>query len=149
VSLPFPVERRETKWSRVRIWQNLNFHAQVSKGFSWISLPIANILIQAIMRPIDLQPIGQELAVKWEDGSESFISLEKLRRACPCAGCKGESDILGNLYKGPDQALTSRAFELRSLTRIGTYALQPVWADGHSTGLYTFDYLKHLAEGEK
>lgn len=35
------------------------------------------------MRPIDVQRIGQELAVKWEDGSESFLALETLRRACP------------------------------------------------------------------
>jgi DUF971 family protein len=49
------------------------------------------------MRPVDIQPIGKELAVKWDDGSEDFIPLEKLRRCCPCAGCKGEVDIMGNV----------------------------------------------------
>ena len=49
------------------------------------------------MRPLDIQPIGGELAIKWEDGSESFVSLEKLRRFCPCAGCKGEVDIMGTV----------------------------------------------------
>jgi DUF971 family protein len=99
------------------------------------------------MRPIDLQPIGQELAIKWEDGSESFVSLEKLRRACPCAGCKGERDIMGNLYKGPDRPLSAGAFELRNVVMVGSYAIQPAWADGHNTGLYPFEYLKQLAEG--
>lgn len=98
------------------------------------------------MRPVDLQQIGQELAVKWEDGSESYFTLEQLRRACPCAGCKGEADIMGNLYKGPELPLTPASFQLRSLVRVGTYALQPVWADGHNTGIYSFDYLKQLAE---
>jgi DUF971 family protein len=98
------------------------------------------------MRPIDLQQIGQELAIKWEDGTESFVPLEKLRRACPCAGCKGESDIMGNLYKGPAQTLTPAAFQLRGLNRIGTYAIQPVWGDGHNTGLFSFDYLKQVTE---
>src|SRR5690348_6518094 len=98
------------------------------------------------MRPVDIQPIGQELAIKWQDGSEDFISLEKLRRACPCAGCKGERDIMGNLYKGPDRPLTPRAFELRSISLVGTYAVQPVWADGHNTGLYPFEYLRELAD---
>ena len=98
------------------------------------------------MLPKDLQQIGHELAIKWEDGSESFISLEKLRRACPCAGCKGERDIMGNLYKGPDHPLLPAAFQLRTLTGIGTYALQPVWGDGHNTGIYSFDYLKEVAE---
>jgi DUF971 family protein len=97
------------------------------------------------MQPLDIQPIGNELAVKWEDGTESFISLEQLRRACPCAGCKGEADILGNVYKGPEQKLTPLAFQLRNLSRIGTYALQPTWADGHATGIYSFDYLHHIA----
>ena len=59
------------------------------------------------MRPVDVQQIGEELAIKWEDGSESFIPLEKLRRACPCAGCKGEMDVMGNLYKSPEQPLNA------------------------------------------
>jgi DUF971 family protein len=100
------------------------------------------------MRPVDLQQIGNELAVKWDDGGENFISLEKLRRCCPCAGCKGEVDIMGNVYKNPDKALTPHAFELVRIVGVGDYAVQPVWADGHSTGIYYFDYLKRVA-GER
>src|ERR1043166_5812065 len=96
------------------------------------------------MRPLDLQQIGDELAVKWEDGTESFISLEKLRRHCPCAGCKGEMDVMGNLYKPPEQTLTPFAFQLRGLTRVGTYGVQPIWADGHSSGIFSFEYLRRL-----
>jgi DUF971 family protein len=105
--------------------------------------------LSCIMRPVDLQPIGNELAIKWEDGTESFISLEKLRRYCPCAGCKGEMDIMGNLYKGPERALTPRAFELQRMTMVGTYAIQPVWGDGHATGLYSFDYLEQIANSQR
>ena len=100
------------------------------------------------MRPLDIQPIGNELAVKWDDGSESFIPLETLRRCCPCAGCKGETDIMGNVYKNPAQPLTPRAFELVRFTVVGGYAIQPVWADGHATGIYSFDYLKRVADGK-
>ena len=100
------------------------------------------------MMPLDIQPIGQELAIKWDDGSESFISLEKLRRSCPCAGCKGEADIMGNLYKTPEQPLNEPAFTLRALIRVGTYAIQPTWADGHATGIYSFEYLKHICQSE-
>jgi DUF971 family protein len=99
------------------------------------------------MKPFDIQHIGQELAIKWEDETESFISLEKLRRACPCASCKGEMDVMGNLYKGPEQPFTPAAFELRQIVPVGTYAIQPVWADGHATGIYSFDYLIRIAEG--
>ena len=97
------------------------------------------------MRPVDIQIIGEELAIKWDDGGESFIPLEKLRRSCPCAGCKGETDILGNVYKNSEKALTLKAFELVRIVGVGGYAVQPVWADGHSTGIYSFDYLKRVA----
>ena len=97
------------------------------------------------MSPVDVQQIGENLAIKWHDGAESFISLENLRRACPCAGCKGEIDVMGKLYKGPEQPLSPKAFHLIRLDKVGTYALQPVWADGHATGIYSFDYLRKVA----
>ena len=97
------------------------------------------------MRPVDIQPIGEELAIKWDDGRESFVRLEALRRHCPCAGCRGEVDVMGNLYKGPDKPLTPQAFQLLKIANVGSYAIQPVWADGHATGIYSFDYLKCVA----
>ena len=98
------------------------------------------------MQLLDMQQIGQELAVKWDDGTESFISLGNLRRHCPCAGCKGEVDILGNLYKNPDRPLSAEAFRLLRIDRVGGYAVQPVWADGHNSGIYAYDYLKRVGE---
>jgi DUF971 family protein len=97
------------------------------------------------MRPTDMQRIGNELAIKWDDGSESFVPLEKLRRACPCAGCKGEVDIMGNLYKNPDKPLTPPAFELHNILTVGTYAVQFFWGDSHNTGIYSFEYLRRVA----
>ena len=97
------------------------------------------------MRPVDLQVIGEELAVKWDDASESFIALETLRRHCPCAGCKGEVDVMGNLYKNPDRPLSADAFRLIRVERVGGYAVQPVWADGHASGIFSFDYLRRIA----
>jgi DUF971 family protein len=96
------------------------------------------------VRPTDIQTIGNELAIKWADGAESFVSLENLRRHCPCAGCKGETDIMGNLYKGADAKLGPNAFRLTTIQRVGGYAIQPVWADGHATGLYSFEYLRKI-----
>jgi DUF971 family protein len=98
------------------------------------------------MRPADMQVIGTELAIRWDDGAESFIPLERLRRACPCAGCHGEQDIFGNIYKGPDRALTPDAFRLTRVGFVGDYAVQPVWADGHSSGLFAYDYLRRVAD---
>lgn len=100
------------------------------------------------MRPVDVQHIGQELAVKWEDGSEDFIPLQKMRLHCPCAGCQGEKDVMGNLYKPVPQKHTPASYQLVRIEKVGGYALQPVWRDGHSTGLYSFDYLQKLARSE-
>ena len=42
------------------------------------------------------------------------------------------------------------AFRLVRVEMVGTYAVQPVWADGHATGIYSFDYLRRAAKaGEK
>ena len=98
------------------------------------------------MRPTDIQQIGEELAIKWDDGNESFIPLEKLRRHCPCAGCKGERDIMGNLYKNPEKPLSPAAFQLRRMEHVGSYAIQPVWGDGHATGLFSYEYLREVAD---
>lgn len=100
------------------------------------------------MQPTDIQQIGDELAIKWDDGSESFISLEKLRRSCPCAGCKGETDILGNVYKNPEAKFSpaAAAFQLKKIANVGGYAIQPVWTDGHATGIFSFDYLRRVAD---
>lgn len=98
------------------------------------------------MRALDIQHIGTELAIRWDDGSESFISLEKLRRACPCAGCHGEMDILGNVYKNPDKPLPATAFALHRFVPVGGYAIQLFWQDGHNSGFYAFDYLRRVAQ---
>jgi len=97
---------------------------------------------------LDIQAIGQELAIKWADGSESFVRLEKLRHCCPCAGCRGEVDIMGNLHKGPDQPLRPQAFQLLRVANVGSYAIQPIWGDGHASGIFTFELLRKVADGQ-
>jgi len=99
------------------------------------------------MKPVDIQQIGDELAIKWDDGAESYVKLEKLRRNCPCAGCKGETDVMGNVYKLPKKPLAPSAFQLRRIATVGGYAIQPQWGDGHSSGLFSFDYLRSVADG--
>lgn len=98
------------------------------------------------MRPVDIQHIGDELAIKWDDGMESFIKLDLLRRGCPCAGCKGEMDIFGNIYKNPPKPLNEKSVQLEKLGYVGGYALQPQWADGHNSGLFTYEYLRKISE---
>ncbi len=51
---------------------------------------------------------------------------------------------MGNLYQNPPRPLPPEAFRLARLETVGGYALQPTWADGHATGIYSFDYLRRL-----
>ncbi len=94
--------------------------------------------------PARVDVIGQELALAWSDGGESFIPLEALRRACPCAACKGEPDVLGR-GENPRVSYGPQSFELRGFKFVGGYAFQPTWNDGHESGLYPFALLRELA----
>src|SRR4051794_17356597 len=101
--------------------------------------------------PINLHLKKTEaLLITWADGHESIFPLRELRKHCPCAGCKGERDILGRTllpivttqFDGP---ITATGAQL-----VGNYALQIDWADGHSAGIYTFSYLRQLdAQGRR
>jgi len=84
--------------------------------------------------------IGEELAIRWKDGLETYIRLEDLRRHCPCAVCAGEY--------GGSPTLVPDSFVLKSCAPVGGYALQPVWADGHSSGIYSYEYLRSWDSGE-
>lgn len=91
----------------------------------------------------DLQVIGRELAIAWSDGRETFLPLEDLRKACPCAVCQGEPDVLGRGEK-PEVKHTATSFDLESYEFVGGYGWQPKWADGHATGIYSTGYLRRL-----
>jgi DUF971 family protein len=91
------------------------------------------------------QLIGNEFALAWNDETESYFALEFLRRACPCAACGGEPDVLGNVSR-PRVNYTEKSFQLIGFDLVGGYALQPRWADGHSSGIYSFTYLRRLRQ---
>jgi DUF971 family protein len=97
------------------------------------------------LEPVNIAAVGTELAIAWSDGAETYLRFEDLRKACPCASCCGEPDAMGNLDR-PDVHYTAKSFELRGWQLIGGYAWQPHWADGHATGLFSFNYLRKLGE---
>jgi len=96
-----------------------------------------------LQAPADLQVIGSELAIRWPDGKESYLSLEELRKRCPCAACCGEPGLTRNL-PGAGGKLTGESFRLKGMQTVGGYAIQPTWADGHGTGIYSWEYLRKI-----
>lgn len=87
--------------------------------------------------------VGKELALKFSDGREAFLPIAMMRRACPCAACQGEPDALGRVMR-PMVNHGPNAFDLKKIEIVGGYGIQPTWKDGHSSGIYTFDYLMRL-----
>ncbi|MFH1681569.1 MAG: DUF971 domain-containing protein, partial [Candidatus Eisenbacteria bacterium] len=66
-----------------------------------------------------------------------------LRRACPCASCVDESS--GKRTLDPLSVLdTVRPVRIEP---VGRYAIRILWSDHHDTGIYSFEYLRSLADG--
>jgi len=82
------------------------------------------------------------LEITWEDGARTRHPGSQLRRACPCAECRGEAGLPGRL--ATVERLPEEEQTLSDVTLVGQYALQIAFASGHATGIYTFGYLRRL-----
>lgn len=85
---------------------------------------------------------GSRLRIDWADGGHSELTPLALRLACPCAGCVDE--LTGKPILIPSQVDPNVYPE--AIHYVGRYALQFMWADGHSTGIYPFEYLRQLGD---
>ena len=65
------------------------------------------------------------LLLQWEDGSENALPLKPMRDNCPCAHCAGETDIFGNIYKGPPQIMNEQSYLITGIQPVGYYAIRP------------------------
>ncbi|HWT65693.1 MAG TPA: DUF971 domain-containing protein [Terracidiphilus sp.] len=95
---------------------------------------------------------GKGLEIDWQDGHRSAWTFAWLREACPCATCVEErknegrkagqprpkhADLLP-MYKPPARPASAHA--------VGRYALQFNWEDGHSGGIYSWEYLRRQCQ---
>jgi DUF971 family protein len=81
------------------------------------------------------------LEIGWDDGHETSYTMPGLRWLCPCAYCRGEAGLPGWLDTAP--TLTEQQTRLVDVQLVGNYAIAPSWGDGHHTGYYTFELLRH------
>lgn len=101
------------------------------------------------MKPKQIKVIDKnKLFFKWNDDTESYISLKYLRDECPCAGCKGETVLFKTYIPAKPADAKPENYIVKSIQQVGVYAITIVWGDGHNTGIYTWDYLKQLADDE-
>ena len=97
------------------------------------------------LRPVDVQLIGSEVALRWSDGAESYIPFATLRANSPSAEVKGEQDIFGHQYGG-EAPRSHVGVEVLGWEQVGNYAIRFEFSDGHRTGLYSYALLRQLGE---
>lgn len=95
-----------------------------------------------------LQTEGTGMEIDWADGHHSQWSFAWLRNACPCATCveerKNDGREPGQPKPRPSQLLPLYEPPARptSAQATGRYALQFHWQDGHTAGIYSWDFLR-------
>ena len=95
---------------------------------------------------------GKGLEIDWADGHRSAWSFAWLRNACPCATCNDERGQqgrkLGQPKPKPAELLPMFTPPARpaSAQGVGRYALQFNWQDGHSSGIYSWEYLRRQCQ---
>lgn len=81
-------------------------------------------------------PEERVLRITWSDQHVSEYPWAYLRGWCPCAGCQGHGNEKRFIH-APNT-------DLARIGLVGRYALNPVWGDGHETGIYSYTYLREL-----
>jgi DUF971 family protein len=87
------------------------------------------------------------LTVHWRDGSSSFYPIAYLRRMSPSADARQLREemksnpltVLPSSMAGEEGPLTALSAEM-----VGNYAIRIRFSDGHSTGIYSWSYLREI-----
>lgn len=91
--------------------------------------------------PRELLKVGDdEFTIVWEDGHASPYTARELRQNCPCAGCRDEWTGRPTL----DREAVPADLKLPEARLVGNYAVQFVFSDGHTTGIFSFELLRKL-----
>jgi DUF971 family protein len=97
---------------------------------------------EPVPRKIKLSAPGGILVV-WSDGHESLYPAEFLRQNCPCAMCR-ENPPLVTRATDPFPILDKPPIQADRAAPMGNYAIQFFWNDHHSSGIYTYSFLREL-----
>lgn len=95
---------------------------------------------------------GAGMEIVWKDGHISEWTFAWLRNACPCATCVEEREVSGRrpgepkpqptaalpMYKAPARPTSVRP--------VGRYAIGFDWNDGHTSGIYSWHYLRSMCQ---
>lgn len=97
-----------------------------------------------MLKVTEIQFIGTEVAIKFEDDSEGYIPMDRLRSLSPSAETQGERDLMGEQISPDQKGRDFSGVTVTGWAPVGGYAIQFTFSDGHNTGIYSFDYLKEI-----
>jgi len=106
------------------------------------------------MKPINLKASRSRavLTIKWTQDEFCDLPFAEIRAACPCAECRGTHGATKDEPLTTNLELTLRSdqeTQLEGITPVGNYAVQISWKDGHSHGIYSWEYLRELCQARK
>jgi len=91
---------------------------------------------------------GAGVDITWSDGHASHYDFAYLRDQCPCALCDDDRRKKVALASPTGAGAALPMFKPKATARaaaaVGNYAIQIEFTDGHSTGIYSFDYLREI-----
>ncbi|MBF0160016.1 MAG: DUF971 domain-containing protein [Magnetococcales bacterium] len=95
--------------------------------------------------PTEIRQVTSErkVVISWNNGDRFEYSMEYLRIACPCADCRGHTPSQRKLIDGKSDVT------IRSITPVGHYAVKIVFSDDHDSGVYSWESLYDLGQGQQ
>lgn len=106
-------------------------------------------MMETELKPLHITADRQkrEMTIAWNDGHTSVYSFTLLRRACPCAECRGGHEKMGDdpepeVFTAPPE--DTPATRMVNVEGVGAYGLTIAWEDGHHYGIYNWSYLRRL-----
>ena len=87
---------------------------------------------------ITLHASSRVLEIEYEDGQRFRLPFEFLRVYSPSAEVRGHGPGQETLQVG------KKDVTITALQPVGYYAVQPEFSDGHTSGIYSWEYLHEL-----
>jgi DUF971 family protein len=92
---------------------------------------------------ITLHAASRVLEIAFDDGAAFKLPFELLRVYSPSAEVRGHGPGQETLQVGKREVTITR------LDPVGYYAVQPVFSDGHASGIFSWTYLYELGQAQE
>lgn len=80
------------------------------------------------------------ISFSWHDGQTQQLAISKLRGMCPCAACQGHGKAA--------RFIPNTVKSIKKADFVGRYAVAFTFGDGHNTGIYSWNFLREIAQLE-